>query len=512
MFYQLKYRIVSPKRRLKIFDKKLSSLDLKPFPVKRSVYEFSEDKKKFTFLNISHSFKGDEINWSQSDHGMLWAYNLNYFDWLHQIDMTRDVGIDSLKCYYDLIEKNTFGSHPYPTSKRIINVSKFVSKWKIKETWLLIEIIADLKLLGSRLEYHLLGNHLLENAIALYIGGLLTNQNTFVLKGKKVLKEQLLEQIFDDGMHYERSPMYHLNILESLIDALNFGFAASDEFTPYIESYVIKMVACAKNWEELKRIPMMQDSAPNISVPLKVLLSYSASILGDKYPEESLDFNFSGYRMIKGDHFHLFANVGNINPSYQPGHSHSDELNYEFFYDGQPIIVDSGISTYEIGARRHTERSTRSHNCVELNDLNSSDVWSAFRVGNRAKVNILRDDEVLKAECKVFSLNHSIIREFKKYNTHISISDSIEPIQSRQLVSAKGRVHFHPSLNIERIDKSSFRINDNLTIFFEFTKENSVGPEINSYYYSEGFNRIKKADVLIYEVSNRVSYHIKFNK
>ena len=39
---------------------------------------------------------------------------------------------------------------------------------------------------------------------------------------------QLQEQILEDGMHYERSPMYHMIVLERLLDVLNFA-KANDE-------------------------------------------------------------------------------------------------------------------------------------------------------------------------------------------------------------------------------------------------------------------------------------------
>jgi hypothetical protein len=40
-------------------------------------------------------------------------------------------------------------------------------------------------------------------------------------------------------------------------------------------------------------------------------------------------------------------NCGNILPSYQPGHSHADMLHFILYVSGKPVIVDTGISTYE---------------------------------------------------------------------------------------------------------------------------------------------------------------------
>ena len=55
--------------------------------------------------------------------------------------------------------------------------------------------------------------------------------------------------------------------------------------------------------------------------------------------------------------------MGSIGPSYQPGHAHADELNFELFYKGSPIIVDTGVSTYEKNERRLRE-DLNSHNVL----------------------------------------------------------------------------------------------------------------------------------------------------
>ena len=97
--------------------------------------------------------------------------------------------------------------------------------------------MSDLRFLRGRLEFHLLANHLLENAFALYIGGLITNEDVFIKEGKKLLVRELKEQVLEDGMHYERSPMYHLIILERLLDALNFAKAMGDNLDIVFESH-----------------------------------------------------------------------------------------------------------------------------------------------------------------------------------------------------------------------------------------------------------------------------------
>ena len=92
------------------------------------------------------------------------------------------------------------------------------------------------------------------------------------------------------------------------------------------------MTGLAMNWEDLDRIPMMQDSAYDIALTAHEVLNYSKSLLGEDYPSRSNDLKHSGYRKLNNGNFSLFANVGSIGPSYQPAHAHSDELSFELFY------------------------------------------------------------------------------------------------------------------------------------------------------------------------------------
>ena len=45
-------------------------------------------KNEFIFLNILYSFN-NKINWNYSEYGKLWTYNLTYFDYLNQKEMSK---------------------------------------------------------------------------------------------------------------------------------------------------------------------------------------------------------------------------------------------------------------------------------------------------------------------------------------------------------------------------------------------------------------------------------------
>ena len=166
----------------------------------------------FNFLNISHSFN-KEINWNYSNHGKLWIYNLNYFDFLNQDNIVKENALFLIKDFIQKKDSAIDGNEPYPISLRCINWIKFLSKFKIQNSETDNILYNDLVFLSKNLEYHLLGNHLLENAFSLFFGAYYFQDDLFYQKAKRLLKQELDEQILKDGAHFELSPMYHQIIL-----------------------------------------------------------------------------------------------------------------------------------------------------------------------------------------------------------------------------------------------------------------------------------------------------------
>ena len=507
VYHQIEYRLIKAKRVNTALVEEFSQVDLIDFPEKQKSFSIENNSWSFSFLNLKQSFSEDSIDWSFGEYGMLWTYNLNYFDWLHQAGMSKEQGIETLRRFYTPpVDNNLIVKHPYPTSLRIINAAKFIARWDIKEDWLYSELLFDLKLLSGRLEYHLLANHLLENAFALYFGGLITNQEEFIQKGKKLLARQLKEQILNDGMHFERSPMYHLIILERLLDALNFAKATKDELEPILKSYAIKMTGFVMNWEDLYRIPMMQDSAYGIALTVPVILDYSRRLLSSDYPNWAHELRYSGYRKLKNESFEVHVNVGEIGPSYQPGHAHADELNFELFYQGKPIVVDTGISTYEKNQRRQLERSTESHNCLVINSENSSDVWSGFRVGKRAKVELIHDND-FKIAAQHFGYSPFVVkRTWEVVNESIVIYDELK--NTSKSFEAKGKLHLHPSIKIEQLDNCSYKLSNNLLISFESLMD-WLDVSVGQYQYCQGYNNTLDAVELVYACPDKMKITIR---
>ena len=352
------------------------------------------DGNQFNFLNIADTFH----SWNQIDHGMLWAYNLNYMDWLNQEGLSVGECEKWIDLFIDELPQNWVGVDPYPIALRVINWIKFFCKNPDSATKYRIDsLYSQIKLLEKKLEYRLLGNHLLEDAYALFIASIFFNDQTLYAKALNLLKSQLKEQILADGAHYEQSPMYHCILLDRLLDCLSFSRTTDDTIVMrYLEDTAKNMLGHLESvvWEN-GDIPLLNDSAYGIAPIPDQLFDY-ANRLGLSW--NKIPMKDCGYRKFEDEHLEAIVDVGNITASYQPGHTHADTFNFELRISGKPFVVDTGISTYNKTERRQLERSTIAHNCVVVDGRNSSEVWGGFRVGKRCHTEIIKDtDSIVEA-------------------------------------------------------------------------------------------------------------------
>ncbi len=342
--------------------------------------------KVFTFLNLKHEFAG----WNFTENGMLWAYNQNYMDWLNQERISKEDCCYWIDRFIGELPQNRIGLDPYPIALRSINWVKVLMRWPECATKERRDsLYSQVRLLERRLEYHLLANHLLEDAYALYIGAAYFGDKRLLKKSKKLLSGQLEEQVLPDGGHYEQSVMYHCILLDRLLDCINIGERCAVNSVE-LREYAKRMVGWLKSMcYKDGSFPFFNDAAEGIAPKPKDIIGYvqrlgienGATVIGA-----------SGYRKMNNARMEAFVDVGNITATYQPGHTHADTFNFELRIDGRPFVVDTGISTYNKTERRQYERGTMAHNCVVVDSQNSSEVWGGFRVGRRATTQLIMDN------------------------------------------------------------------------------------------------------------------------
>ena len=136
---------------------------------------YSSECVKFYFLNKEHEFK--KIDWDFNEYGELWNFNLHYFNFLNYDKTSKDVGLNLINNFMEnCSHKNRFRS--YPISLRTVNWIKFLSFYKIDKGSINQFLYEDSIFLSKNIEYHLLGNHVLENSFSLlYISFFLKIKN-----------------------------------------------------------------------------------------------------------------------------------------------------------------------------------------------------------------------------------------------------------------------------------------------------------------------------------------------
>lgn len=447
----------------------------------------------FTFLNKTKTFN-DAIDWNFSDYGKLWTYNLNYFEFLNQPSLTKEKGLELIE---DYIRNNNIlldGLEPYPISLRTINWIKFLSKNDIQNNRINQLLDSHYKRLSDNLEYHLLGNHLLENAFSLLFGAYFFKDDKLYIAAKNILERQLKEQILDDGAHFELSPMYHQILLFKVLDAIYLiknNTWKEDSLVTTLIAHAEKMLFYLKTVTfKNGNIPMVGDSAFNIAPTTQSIITLATLL--EINEDLNLKLQESGYRKTATKTYELFFDVGNVGPKYQPGHAHSDTFNFELYYKNNPFIVDRGISTYEKNSLRQIERGTASHNTVMVENVEQTDVWGGFRVGARAEITSLVESEnrivashdgykklgIMHERCIDYAENGLVI-------TDTTISNN------RNKLKKKGFLHFHPSIKSVYINNQTISFDDlEITINFE---KNCQPITLEKYDYCLGFNTTTKA-------------------
>jgi uncharacterized heparinase superfamily protein len=373
--------------------------------------------REFTFLNQSVASNGS-IPWNDRRHAKLWLYHLNYFDFLNVVFALPDekpMLEAALEITSDWCRHNTEGTEvgwePYALSVRIVNWLKFLARHERsleflgnrgKIDTLLESLGVQVATLERRIEKDLLGNHFLKNIKALLFAGALLETPSVTrwwAKGEELLEQELIEQILPDGGHFERSPMYHSQILEDLAE-IRLLSATTEKRLSCSDLLSQKIRLMAQFLQGILHpdgeIPLFNDAVLGGARPPAELLALAEApdTKGARSESQVTVFPDTGYGVIRSPESRstLIFDCGPLGPDYQPGHGHCDLLSYELSLHGQRVVVDSGVSTYEPGSERSYERSTSAHNTLRIDGEEQAEIWGSFRVGRRPRVGQIRGD------------------------------------------------------------------------------------------------------------------------
>lgn len=347
----------------------------------------------FYFLGETGSL--DAHGWDGTEHSKLWRYNQHYFDDLNACDADERRAWHTALILRWIAENpppRGSGWEPYPTSLRIVNWIKFVLNGNELSDIARYSLAIQTRWLHKRIEWHLLGNHLFANAKALVFAGLFfagEEADGWLRAGAQILREQMPEQILADGAQFELSPMYHALALEDVLDLVNLAYASGRN--DLAREFASRIPAMLKWFLTMShpdgKVAFFNDAAIGIAPDNIELLRYACD-LGFAFESPAAGITHhaeSGYARMELGAAVVIADLARIGPDYLPGHAHADTLSFELSLSGKRFFVNSGTSVYGTGSERQRQRGTAAHSTLVLDEENSSEVWSGFRVGRRAR-------------------------------------------------------------------------------------------------------------------------------
>lgn len=371
-----------------------------------------------TFMNSTVEVGADPVDWDHPELAelpRLWRLKLHGFEplgWLvtsmdaddpeaRACAETFEIWIDDWLDTHPVGEEGYLrrGWTPYAVSKRVVNLARFCA-WQADaglapSAGARAGLRKNASFLADNVEHDVGGNHVIENGVALVAAGtVLPDGESIRDTGLAVLADPAGEQFLGDGGHYERSPMYHLQVLTGYLTALDLctrsGLAPPEPISDTVREGMSFLAALTP---PDGRIPLLNDAVFGETLSLAAVRAYASRIDGTGWSDGTPDriespraaLPDTGYYWLGDGDDRMLVDGGPVGPPHLPGHSHNDLLSVLLWVDGQRVVADSGTYSYQPGERRQYARGVRAHSTVRVGDREPIELGRRFLMGERTE-------------------------------------------------------------------------------------------------------------------------------
>ncbi len=342
--------------------------------------------------------------------------------------------------------------HPYVVSSRILALAAIAQSSNASDECrrqFLAQVRRQSRNLSGRLELDVRGNHLVHNYAALAVASMVLRDDRDGRRWLRRFDRELARQLLPDGGHEERAPYYHAHVLADVLTVLATARAHDVETPERLTRTAARMrqfLAAVIGPDGL--LPPLSDGYALDPDVLAAMLDATPAPTGSHLLRES------GIAVLRAGPWTVTADVGSVGADRQPGHGHADSLSFLVYAGSARVVVESGCSTYEPGARRDAERGTAAHNTVQVDRRDSSEVFGQFRVGRRARTSVTRfsngpSGTVLEAEHDGYRGGTADVLHRRRWEVdphRIVITDTLAPGAD---LPAAGALGFPPGLTLE---------------------------------------------------------------
>jgi uncharacterized heparinase superfamily protein len=444
-------------------------------------------------------------DWNNRELGRKWLMELHAFHVL--AGDSGEPGRSLITSWLAAAETGTGpGWHPYMTSNRIDNWLKWGLSGHVLDEWMRASLARQVRFLRQALLYDELDHKLLNNGKVLWFAGHCLDDpeaDRWRTTGRALIDRYLTRLVGADGGYRGLSPMYHSALLKDLLDLYNLHRALGEP----PPGALVDTLGRARRWLQAMshpdgQIALFNDAAFEVVASPSELEAYAGRldlapmpVIGDGL----LELRDSGFARLQLGPAMLLADVGPIGMDHSPGHGHADTLSFELSLHSRRLLVDTGISTYERMPDRLRERETRAHNTLVLDGRNSSDVWSHYKVGRRARVSDL--ETRAEPERLVVAATHDGFRLFAnplRHHREWALTPGTLTIRDQVTGHGQHRVeivfHFHPAVKLEQLAEHRLQLSFEQSAGVALLElDPRMAVETSRYAYHPAFDRSEPA-------------------
>lgn len=350
----------------------------------------------FTFIGRSLAV-GDPVDWTLPGPGpgdQLWRMNLHYMEYLEELGADNGLAlirqwIAANPPYRPGFWHDSWNS--YTLSLRVLCWMQFLARHRLegaKTADIAVSLAQQLRFLVRNLERDLGGNHLMKNIKALAWAGAFfdgSEAQGWRARAIRLLARELRAQILPDGVHYERSPSYHAQVLADLIETRHA--LGGDPLGGALDAAIAAMGQAVADLAHPDGTPALFNDA---GLTMCYAPGECAALAGGAARQRVFAYRDAGYFGAHWPELSIVADMGRIGPDDLPAHAHGDIGSFELSAGGLRFIVDQGVHEYVAGPRRDQSRAAASHAVLALDGADQAEFFGAFRCGRRPGVQVDR--------------------------------------------------------------------------------------------------------------------------
>jgi hypothetical protein len=268
-------------------------------------------------------------------------------------------------------------------------------------------------------------------------------------------------QLLADGMHEERTPAYHAQVLDDVLATIELLRAVDAHLPPGIGYQAATMRDVLGRFVRRDGgLHPFGDTTPFGDPRPAAIERLASDVLGTPGPSAGSDgtlwhLEAAGYSGARQGDIEVVLDCGPFGPRHQPGHGHCDGLSFMLCLGDIPVVVDPGIAGYGDDPDRAHARGTAAHNTVQVDGHEQSEIWDTFRVARRARpgpAGATRDGAEIRLLGTIAPYHAPRVehrREIIVREAEVRIVDLVTGARERRLDS---RLHLAPATVVERED------------------------------------------------------------